>query len=449
MSKKKKDKKWIQKASADIKKRGTEGVCTGDKFGGSTCPPGSRRYNLAKVFRGMARKRKKAATGAMIKAKNSALISHQKAYDLAKAEKGEDRITKADIAYQRTKHLKGRIGRNATGAMIHAKKSKYIQGTASAKDTLKGIDKILGVLPGGAYDWKAWKKPAKKATGGILRAQTGELVREKTRGTGAAITGDTHVVMKGMDAAQTGKLIQVPTRGTGAAVTGNQHYVMQGMDAAKHGKIIKAKTSTFAETHAANWAKRRGAATTGMRVGTAGTAYTSPGWTTKINKSLNKLKDMMKLGSSRAGRGLSRYKGKIPKAAQLKNLAKVGGSRATWLMGGPMGAAALSATLAPSVIDKLTKRAPGATKTKLFGIDIKGAEKSARTREALMAKRNTDKRGIFWKKPKAKSGGEIRGYKRGAEIIAPSSNFVIRPKPTSQETVLEQKPINNYTKDLL
>ena len=55
MSKKKKDKKWIQKASADIKKRGTEGVCTGDKFGGSTCPPGSRRYNLAKVFRGMAR----------------------------------------------------------------------------------------------------------------------------------------------------------------------------------------------------------------------------------------------------------------------------------------------------------------------------------------------------------------------------------------------------------
>ena len=66
---KKKDKKWIQKASASIKKRGTEGVCTGDKFGGPTCPPGSKRYNLAKVFKGMARKKKKAATGAMIKAK--------------------------------------------------------------------------------------------------------------------------------------------------------------------------------------------------------------------------------------------------------------------------------------------------------------------------------------------------------------------------------------------
>ena len=68
---KKKDKKWIQKASASIKKRGTEGVCTGDKFGGPSCPPGSRRYNLAKVFKGMARKKKKAATGAMIKAKTS------------------------------------------------------------------------------------------------------------------------------------------------------------------------------------------------------------------------------------------------------------------------------------------------------------------------------------------------------------------------------------------
>ena len=391
MSMKKKDKKWIQKASADIKKRGTEGVCTGDKFGGSTCPPGSRRYTLAKVFRGMARKRKKAATGAMIKAKNSSLISHQKAYDLAKAEKGEDRITKADIAYQRTKHLKGRIGRNATGAMIHAKKSKYIQGTASAKDTLKGIDKILGVLPGGAYDWKAWKKPAKKATGGILRAQTGELVREKTRGTGAAITGDTHVVMKGMDAAQTGKLIQVPTRGTGAAVTGNQHYVMQGMDAAKHGKIIKAKTSAFAANPDA-WKKARGAATTGMKTAGAGTAYTSSGWKNKITKSLNKFKDMMKLGTKSTAMSAainpSKWTGKIPKPSQLKTLAKTGGRRSLLLMGGPMGAAAAAATLTPGVIDKLTKRAPGAKKTKLFGIDLKGAATSARAREALMAKRN-------------------------------------------------------------
>jgi hypothetical protein len=50
-----KDKKWIQKATASIKRRGTEGVCTGAKFGSSSCPPGSKRYNLAKTFKKMAK----------------------------------------------------------------------------------------------------------------------------------------------------------------------------------------------------------------------------------------------------------------------------------------------------------------------------------------------------------------------------------------------------------
>ncbi len=49
---------WIAGAEADIKARGTEGVCTGDKFGGPDCPPGSRRYALAQTFHKMARKRK-------------------------------------------------------------------------------------------------------------------------------------------------------------------------------------------------------------------------------------------------------------------------------------------------------------------------------------------------------------------------------------------------------
>ncbi len=54
---------WIQKATASIKRRGTEGVCTGSKFGGPTCPPGSKRYNLAKTFRKMAKARKKEEGG--------------------------------------------------------------------------------------------------------------------------------------------------------------------------------------------------------------------------------------------------------------------------------------------------------------------------------------------------------------------------------------------------
>ena len=54
-----KDDDWIQDAEADIERRGTEGVCTGEKFGCESCPPGSKRYNLAKTFRKMAKDRKK------------------------------------------------------------------------------------------------------------------------------------------------------------------------------------------------------------------------------------------------------------------------------------------------------------------------------------------------------------------------------------------------------
>jgi hypothetical protein len=53
-----KDGKWMQKAAASIKRRGTEGVCTGSKFGGPTCKPGSKRYNLAKTFKSVAKKKK-------------------------------------------------------------------------------------------------------------------------------------------------------------------------------------------------------------------------------------------------------------------------------------------------------------------------------------------------------------------------------------------------------
>jgi len=45
---------WIQKADADIKRRGTKGRCTGDKFGSESCPEGSREYDLAKTFKKMA-----------------------------------------------------------------------------------------------------------------------------------------------------------------------------------------------------------------------------------------------------------------------------------------------------------------------------------------------------------------------------------------------------------
>ena len=48
------DDKWIQKATKNMR---TDKPCTGKKFGSKTCPPGSKRYNLAKTFKAMAAKR--------------------------------------------------------------------------------------------------------------------------------------------------------------------------------------------------------------------------------------------------------------------------------------------------------------------------------------------------------------------------------------------------------
>ena len=44
-------KKWIQKAFNKTEKKGTEGKCTGKKYGSSSCPPGSKAYNMAKTLR--------------------------------------------------------------------------------------------------------------------------------------------------------------------------------------------------------------------------------------------------------------------------------------------------------------------------------------------------------------------------------------------------------------
>ena len=48
--------KWIQKAFSKIKKKGTEGKCTGKKYGSKSCPEGSKAYNMAKNLRKINRK---------------------------------------------------------------------------------------------------------------------------------------------------------------------------------------------------------------------------------------------------------------------------------------------------------------------------------------------------------------------------------------------------------
>ena len=49
------DKNWIQKATKGMVKTKP---CTGKKFGSNSCPPGSKRYNLAKTFKKMGQERK-------------------------------------------------------------------------------------------------------------------------------------------------------------------------------------------------------------------------------------------------------------------------------------------------------------------------------------------------------------------------------------------------------
>lgn len=80
-----KDKKWIQKATASIKKRGTEGVCTGAKFGGPSCPPGSKRYNLAKTFKKMAKKQE---DGGVLDKQKPKLIKKKKEMNVIMTDSG-------------------------------------------------------------------------------------------------------------------------------------------------------------------------------------------------------------------------------------------------------------------------------------------------------------------------------------------------------------------------
>ena len=72
------DDRWIQESN--IKKMRKDKPCTGKKFGSKTCPPGSKRYNLAKTFKKMGKtKEKKAADGGRIGLANGG-ISHAAGY---------------------------------------------------------------------------------------------------------------------------------------------------------------------------------------------------------------------------------------------------------------------------------------------------------------------------------------------------------------------------------
>ena len=79
------DDKWIQKATKNMRK---DKPCTGDKFGSDTCPPGSKRYNLAKTFKKMAKEE------AMNESDQVARLNVQRANVNAKLARAEARAAK-------------------------------------------------------------------------------------------------------------------------------------------------------------------------------------------------------------------------------------------------------------------------------------------------------------------------------------------------------------------
>ena len=89
------DKNWIQKATKNMRK---DKPCTGEKFGSESCPPGSKRYNLAKTFRKMAKE--EVAEGVL------SMIGRGKKKEEKKPQKAMDAGARVRRAMKRREHAK-------------------------------------------------------------------------------------------------------------------------------------------------------------------------------------------------------------------------------------------------------------------------------------------------------------------------------------------------------
>jgi hypothetical protein len=167
----KKDDNWIQKATKNMRK---DKPCTGDKFGGPTCPKGSRRYNLAKTFKKMAKK----AGGGPIKAQDSKFIQKKKWW--ANPKKLKDLTTKLKSDLQFISDAKA--GKLSPALAEKAKKKILtktpinVEDTRSWQKTLKDIGQEAKGGQGFTPGWKPQLSVRTAKKGTFNRTDIGRLL---------------------------------------------------------------------------------------------------------------------------------------------------------------------------------------------------------------------------------------------------------------------------------
>ena len=129
------DKNWIQKATKNMRK---DKPCTGEKFGSESCPPGSKRYNLAKTFRKMAKEETEVKEGVMKMVKR--VISKKKPEK--KAEKAMDAGARARRILQQKDHEKVNFlpmneQKDAYKYVVSKLRKKYGDGVLTKGDKIK------------------------------------------------------------------------------------------------------------------------------------------------------------------------------------------------------------------------------------------------------------------------------------------------------------------------
>ena len=133
------DKRWIQKAVRGMRQ---DKPCTGSKFGSSSCPPGSRRYNLAKTFKAMAKKR---AEGGQVSDKISLLM-------------GEGYPQKQAVAIALNMNKRGKLAKGGKtpmypfGGAINKGVTRIAKSLGASDENAQlwgsGISTLTGFIPG-------------------------------------------------------------------------------------------------------------------------------------------------------------------------------------------------------------------------------------------------------------------------------------------------------------